>query len=64
MGTISDSDIFLAKAQRREVRKRVFFLKPWRLAVFARDIPKIRSFALSSYSVSMAFHRFTAGMPR
>jgi hypothetical protein len=37
---ISDSDIPLAKAQRRQVRKRIYFLKPLRLSAFARDIPR------------------------
>jgi hypothetical protein len=40
---ISDSDIPLAKAQRRQVRKRIYFLKPLRLSAFARDIPRFGS---------------------
>jgi hypothetical protein len=36
---LSDSDIPLAKTQRREVRKRGLFLNSLRLSAFARDIP-------------------------
>src|SRR4026207_1235631 len=35
----SNSEIPLAKAQRRQVRKGIYFSKPLRLSAFAREIP-------------------------
>jgi len=37
---ISDSDIPLAKAQSRQVRKGIYFLLPLRRSAFAGNIPK------------------------
>ncbi|MBM2806860.1 MAG: hypothetical protein HW419_4753, partial [Deltaproteobacteria bacterium] len=52
---LSESDIPPAKAQRRQVWKRIYFLKPLRLGVFASDILKLTGARSAPYENLRAF---------